>query len=107
MVGAFTALLTGANFFLPANWIGVVEIVLLVIGLTSTMIVRWSRATGWGVRHRIAVAGGALFTAAWGAFIVGSFTGQTDAVTRLGNVIFGLFTAALVAWCLRRNRNKP
>lgn len=53
---------------------------------TAALIVRWSRRSGWEGRHRVALVAGAFFTSAWGAFIVGSFTGQTDLVTRTGNV---------------------
>ena len=103
-VGGFTALVTGGYFFVPPNWFGVV-LGLFLIGLTARLFTRWSRAVDWGGRHRIALAAGALFTGAWGAPIVGYVTDQTDAVTRIGNVIFALLTSALVIWTARRSRS--
>lgn len=101
LVGLATAGLTGGYFFIPPTWPGLI-LGLVLIGLLGMLVARWSQTVGWNGRHRMALAAGALFTGAWGAFIVGSFTGQTDLVTRVGNALFALVIWALLAWSGRR-----
>jgi hypothetical protein len=99
--GILVAVVSGIFFFAPPNYPGVVFGLLLIAG-TAALIVRWSRAPGWTERQVIALAAGALFTSACGAFVVGAFTHQTDPITQVGHVIFGLATLVLVRYCLRR-----
>jgi hypothetical protein len=78
-----------------------------LIGLLVRLITRWSRAANWSVRHRLALAAGALFTASWGALLVGRFTGQTDSLSQLGPVLFALLIGAVQVWGERRTRERP
>ena len=52
--------------------------------LMSVLVVRWRRRPGWRAVHQVALSGGAMFTSAWGSFVVGSLTDQTDLISRAG-----------------------
>jgi hypothetical protein len=45
---------------------------MVLIVVMTLLITHWSRRAGWGAAHRLALAGGAMLTGAWGAFVVGS-----------------------------------
>jgi hypothetical protein len=56
------AFVAATLFFLKSeSWAGTAFGV-LVAGATAALVTRWSRRAGWGHRHRLALAGGALLT---------------------------------------------
>ena len=63
-------------------WAGVV-VVLLALAGTFALIIRWSRRSSWGSRHRYALAPGALLTYSWHAFTT---TPVVDAGATLNNI---------------------
>jgi hypothetical protein len=70
----------------------------------GVLVARWSRRVGWGHRHRLALAGGALLTYAWGGFLLSFLLGRTDPVHYLGNAVLAAAAAALLTVTVRRLR---
>lgn len=77
---------------------------LLEIVAASVVIGRLSRRDGWTDTHRLAVAGGALLTYAWGAFVVGSVRGRVDPLEIASHVFFALGALVLLAAAAHRLR---
>jgi hypothetical protein len=104
LVGAAGFVATGAFFARPESWWGVV----MGIGLLAVMAVvlaRWSRRDGWGATHRLAVAGGAMLTYAWGGFVLLSLEGNASTVNLIGQVILVLGSIALLFAAARTTRS--
>jgi hypothetical protein len=57
----------------------------------------WSGRTGWTAIHRLALAGGAATAYGWHAFVQTPSLGNTGAITRVGNLLFAVLAANLVA----------
>ena len=104
----------GTGLLLPApgsaaDW-GVVGLYLGLFAVTIALVLRWSRASsdepgmGWGDRHRLALAGGALLTYVWygwpGQPVIGA-RGQVDLV---GNAVFSIGAVVLLAAAAARVR---
>jgi hypothetical protein len=70
---------------------------LLLIAAMSGLIRRWSRGAGWGATHRLALAGGALLTYAWGGFQLTVALGRTGGIDLIGNAVFATGAVALLA----------
>ena len=90
-----------------ADWAGVgYWCVAAVAG--PALVLRWSRRTGWGARHRLALAGGALLTYVWAGFAQARTLDIPHRTALLGNVLFGtaalLLLAAAVHTVRRRER---
>jgi hypothetical protein len=68
---AFAAALVASRPFFarPENRLGVAMGVGL-LAVTANVVAGWSRRAGWGATHRLALAGGALLTDAWGGFVL-------------------------------------
>jgi hypothetical protein len=96
VVGAVAFVASSLFFDLRESWPWV-AFGLLLIAAMSGLIRRWSRGAGWGAAHRLALAGGALLTYAWGGFQLTVALGRTDAVDLIGNVVFALAAIALLA----------
>ncbi len=95
--------LAGADERLMAGWWGVGLETALYAGL-ALLVARWSRREGWGAAHRLALAGGALLTNVWVAFLVPPL-GDVPPLAKLGhNLGFALGVAALLALAARRLR---
>jgi len=75
----------------------------VLFGSTTAAVIHWSQLTGWGPRHRLALATGALLTYAWAGF---SHASDMDAVplpvALLGNTLFALAAVILVLTLWRR-----
>lgn len=54
--------------------------------------------------HRLALAGGALLTYAWGGFLLSFLLGRTDPVHYLGNAVLAAAAVALLTVTVRRLR---
>ncbi|MFG2092399.1 DUF998 domain-containing protein [Streptomyces sp. NPDC048612] len=63
---------------------------------------RWSRRAGWGVRHRFALAAGAVLTYAWVAFPARPESGGSLRADLLSNAVFALLACLLLVWAARR-----
>lgn len=77
---------------------------LALLAVMAVVVARWSRRAGWGAAHRLALAGGALLTYAWGGFVLTSLYGRTGAIDVAGNVMFACGAIALLAKAMRRVR---
>jgi hypothetical protein len=85
------------------------SLVMVILGLVLAVLVigGWSRLTGWGARHRLAVAAGGLFTYAWHGFTMEPFAGGGRVLTPVSHVVLALGALALVGWEARRLRRRP
>jgi hypothetical protein len=54
------------------------------------VVTRWSRHHGWGAAHRLALAGGALLTYAWGGFILLFLEGSASPANLIGQTVLVL-----------------
>jgi hypothetical protein len=98
-VVGLTSLAAGAVFetstWLPSPWANVGAFVVLFAAVTA-LVVRWSSAAGWGDAHRLALAGGALLTYAWHAFVERPLLPVSATVDLIGDVVFGLGAVVLL-----------
>jgi hypothetical protein len=85
----------------PESWVGVV-LSLAAIAVAAIVVVRLARRTGWGGAHRLALAGGPLFTYGWGSFVIAYLKGRTDMVDLAGNAAFIVSAVVLVVVTARR-----
>jgi hypothetical protein len=84
-------------FFLKSEtWAGTAFSV-VVAATAAVLVARWSRRPGWGDRHRLAVAGGALLTYAWAGFVLSFLLGRTDPVHYVGNAVLAAAAVALLS----------
>lgn len=65
------------------------------------LVWRWACRPGWGPRHRLALAAGALVTYAWYAFPSSPLIGTRGEVDLIGNVVFAAALAAILALAVR------
>lgn len=77
---------------------------LILYGAAGALSVRWARRAGWGPRHRVAMAGGALLTYAWVGFPMAPVLGPGGATDLVGNAVLAAAAVALLAWCWRAGR---
>ncbi|HEY2668838.1 MAG TPA: hypothetical protein VGJ07_00525 [Rugosimonospora sp.] len=85
------------------TWVGVAAFVAVVV--VAVVAVRiWSRRTGWGAPHRLALAGGALLTYAWHGFLMRPVEGGGSVITPVSHAVFGLAALGLLALELRALR---
>lgn len=105
LVGAVALLASsvfmGASLLLPApgsaaDWV-VVGVYIALYTAVIALVVRWSRRPGWGDRHRLALAGGALLAYAWYAFPSQPIVGATGQVDLVGNTVFATGALAMLA----------
>jgi hypothetical protein len=82
------------------DWRGVVLNIVLLAAL-AIMTSRWSAREGWGAAHRLALAGGALLTRVWFAFLVEPL-GEVALYDKLiHNTVFALGALALLGAAAR------
>ena len=103
-IAGFVALLFGsAALFVPQawGWGAVAEL----IGLDLVMllaVLSWSRRSGWGLQHQLALGAGAALAYGWHAFLQHPAVGRLDASVRIGNAIFLAAAVALIWFAARR-----
>jgi hypothetical protein len=85
------------------TWVGVAAFVVAVAAAAVAVPV-WSRRTGWGAAHRLALAGGALLTYVWHGFLTEPVTGGGPVLTPVSHAVFGLVALGLLAVELRALR---
>ena len=101
------AFVSSSAFFAKSETWGAVAFGIVLIAAMVALVARWSRLEGWGAAHRLALAGGALLTYAWGGFVLsGLFYGRTGAVDLIGNAVFALGAVALLAAATRTVRKE-
>jgi hypothetical protein len=85
----------GARYLL-SDW-PIVAAYLLIFGLVTVLVVRWSGRIGWGPAHRLALAGGALLAYAWHSFPEKPVIGSSGTIDLVGNAVFSLCAVVLLA----------
>jgi hypothetical protein len=100
LVGAAALVASSLFFARPESWLGVAMGVGLV-AVMAVVVAGWSRRAGWGGAHRLALAGGALLTYAWGGFVVLSLEGAATTVNLAGQTALVLGAAALLTAAAR------
>ena len=99
VAGAAWGLLAGATS-LP-SWQASVAIALVCLVVLGFLVARWSRLDGWGHRHRLALAAGALATSGWHAFAMDYST--PPVVDLVGRMVYLLAAAWIVRLAVRRS----
>lgn len=104
LVGAVSFVLTSIfvqRFDMLNGWV-IVGIYLVLALVAAMLVLRWSRQMGWSQMHILALAGGALLTYAWHAFVQTPVVGSTGQIDLIGNAIFAAGAVALVILAARR-----
>ena len=70
----------------------------------ATLVVRWSRRTGWGQRQVLAAWSAGLLTAAAGAYLVPTYAPASPAAALVGDVAVSVVTLTLLAGAFLRLR---
>ncbi|KAF5049572.1 hypothetical protein DSECCO2_438510 [anaerobic digester metagenome] len=83
-------------------WWTPVALFLLLDAAVIAAVLSWSGRQGWGDRHRLALAGGALLTYAWYAFPQPSVFLGNSAIDLIGNAVFAAGAILLIAVAARR-----
>ncbi|WP_292519449.1 hypothetical protein [Methanoculleus sp.] len=83
-------------------WWAPVALYLLLDAVVIAVVRSWSGRRGWGDRHRLALAGGALLTYAWYAFPQPSVSLGNSAIGLIGNAVFAAGAILLIAVTARR-----
>lgn len=89
-----------------ATWWDVAVTLVTIAGL-AILIARWSRSTHWGAPHRLALAGAALLSHVWLAFLVEPLGNVPLQAKLLHNTGFALGSLALLIAGARIARRTP
>jgi hypothetical protein len=84
----------------------IVSIYVLLLVVTAATMRSWSSRGGWTDRHRLALAGGALLTYAWYAFVQAPVVGGQGALDRVGDAVFALSAVGVLLLAVRRVRSR-
>jgi hypothetical protein len=88
--------------FLPA-WLSPI-VMLADFAVVTVLVLRWARRTGWGDRHRLALAAGPVLTYAGNSFLMHPIEGDGPVITPVSHVVFAAIAVALLLAAARRNR---
>ncbi|MEV1170208.1 hypothetical protein [Nonomuraea sp. NPDC049784] len=86
-------------------WVTIVSLVAAEAGMAWTALT-WSAREGWDGRHRMALAGGALLTYAWHAFLSHPVVPSSPALDLASHVVFGLAAVTLLLVAAQRVKSK-
>jgi len=105
-IAAGVALLFGsAALFVPQSWGWGAAAELLGLDLVILLaVLAWSRRSGWGLQHQLALAAGAALAYGWHAFLQHPAVGRLESSVRIGNAIF-LAAALCLIWFAARRVN--
>ncbi len=95
--------LLGVSSMFMRGWSGVATNIMLV-GWLVILIWRWSQSKDWSAAHIFALAGGALLTRAWIAFLVEPFGDVTIYDKLISNTVFFLGVVVLLIIAVLKNR---
>jgi hypothetical protein len=102
-VGICSLAVASAFLLVPSEWGWSAVVAYLSLDtLTILPIWIWSRRAGWGTIHRLSLAGGAAMAYAWHAFVQTPSLGAADGIARMGNLVFAVLAANLIAIGARR-----
>jgi hypothetical protein len=102
-VGALALVCGSAILMIPSRWgwWAAGAILLIELGMAAAMLI-WAKRAGWGMLHKLALAGGAALAYAWHSFIMLPIGGATGVSVRVGNAVFALGVLAVIAFAARR-----
>jgi hypothetical protein len=80
----------------------VVGVYVLIFAVAARLVSSWSARRGWTDRHVVALAGGALLTYAWHAFVQEPVVGGHGAFDHLGDTVFSLLAVGVLLLAVRR-----
>ena len=103
LVGLAAFVASSLFFAKSETWPGIAFGLVLLVAMVI-LIARWSRREGWSAAHRLALAGGALLTYAWGGFVLTSLYGRTGVVDLGGNALLAVCAIALLVAAIRTVR---
>lgn len=104
---ALVSFVAASAFMVARGFAGGWAVVAIEVGLlaaAAAAIRRWSARPGWTDRHVLALAGGALMTYAWYAFVQAPVVGGQGALDHVGDALCALVAAALLALAVKRAR---
>jgi hypothetical protein len=103
IVGAVALAAGSAVLVTPGtwNWGAAAAILAIDVGMIAVVLF-WSRRTGWGMRQKLALGGGAALAYGWHAFIGHPVVGKNVIIIRVGNAIFFLGAVELIAFAAKR-----
>jgi len=96
ITGGVALLFGSAALFVPKawGWGAVAELSGLDLVMLLTVLA-WSRRTGWGLMHQLALGAGAALAYGWHAFLQHPAVGRLDASVRIGK----MRSSSQVRWC--------
>jgi hypothetical protein len=108
LVGAF-AFVSSSLFMLTESLPGWAEVAaaLAIVAVFAVVVTKWSRRTGFGVRHHVALVAGGVFTYAWLGLVMVPESGPKSLLDHAGSVAIAAFAIALVLLALRRAGSSP
>jgi hypothetical protein len=97
LASAFLLIPRDWNWWAVLAYLSLDALAILPIGI-------WFGRAGWGAIHKLSLAGGAAMAYAWHGFVQTPALGKPDTVTRMGNLLFAILAASLVAAGARKAR---
>jgi len=103
-IAGAAALVAGSAVLLtPGAWNWGAAAAILAIDMAMVAIVLfWSQHSGWGMRHKLALASGAALAYGWHAFLAKPVVSGSVVAARISNAIFLLGAVALILFAARR-----
>jgi hypothetical protein len=91
----------------PKDWgWGAVAVILALDLAVLTLVLLWSRRSGWGLSHKLGMAAGAALAYGWHAFMQRPVVGTLDSSVRIGNTVFLASAVGLICFAARRAANQ-
>jgi hypothetical protein len=106
LVGALALAAGSAVLVIPPrwNWGAAAAVLGVDLGMAG-LVLLWSRRTGWDMRHKLALAGGAALAYAWHAFLGKPVVGNSSVlVVGIGHAVFALGAIAVIGFAARRTK---
>jgi hypothetical protein len=103
LLGVLALVAGSAILLLPQQWGWWAVAAILIVELGAAWAVfAFSRHEGWSMRHKLALASGAVLAYAWHGFIEVPAIGGTGPAVRVGNAVFALSAVVLIAYTARK-----
>lgn len=96
----------GITTSFDTDWWGV-ALNIGLLAVLAVLVVRWSQREGWRAAHRLALAGGALMTRVWLAFLVEPLGNVALSNKLMHNAGFALGSVLLLVMAARTAREAP
>lgn len=100
-VGVVAFVTSSAFVARPESWLGVALGIVLLAAM-AVLISHWSRRAGWATAQRLALAGGALLTYGWVAFVLLPMAGNASTVNLVGQAALVVAAITLLVLTSRR-----